>query len=71
LEIDFQVEDVTQAVKKYTDAGGKTIKEPFDIPIGKCAVVADPWENVYVILDSSKGTFVTNEKKEVIGLTKE
>jgi predicted enzyme related to lactoylglutathione lyase len=71
LEIDFKVDNVDQAVKEYVKAGGSIIKEPFDIPIGKCVVVADPWKNIYVLLDSSKGTFVTNENKEVIGLTKE
>lgn len=70
LEIDFKVEDTSEAVKQFIQAGGEIIVDIFDIPIGKCAVVKDPWNNEYVILDSSKGTFVTNENKEVIGLKK-
>ncbi|NHJ85443.1 MAG: bleomycin resistance protein [Asgard group archaeon] len=70
LEIDFKVKDTNKAVKTFTDAGGKLIYGPFDIPIGKCAVVKDPWDNQYIILDSSKGTFETDDNKKVIGLTK-
>ena len=68
LEIDFQVKDVEEAVKEFVNAGGQLVTGPFDIPIGKCVVVKDPWENQYVILDASKGTFETNEEKQVIGL---
>ena len=32
----------------------------------RCAVVADPWDNVLVILDTSKGTLHVDEKKRVI-----
>lgn len=44
--------------------------DPFDIQIGKCAVVKDPWDNQYVILDMSKGSFITDEKGNIIGLKK-
>jgi len=70
LEIDFQVTDVHKAAREFVDAGGQLVKGPFDIPIGKCVVVKDLWENQYVILDASKGTFETNEEKQVIGLKK-
>jgi predicted enzyme related to lactoylglutathione lyase len=68
LEIDFQVKKVEQAVKDFVRAGGQIIEGPFDIPIGKCVVVKDPWDNQYVFLDASKGTFETDENKQVIGL---
>jgi len=70
LEIDFQVPNVYEAVREFTNAGGKLVNGPFDIPIGKCAVVKDPWGNQYVILDASKGTFETDENGQVIGLKK-
>lgn len=70
LEIDFQVEDVQQAVNAFVQAGGGLVTKPFDIPIGKCVVVSDPWENQFVILDASKGTFETDEHKQVMGLKK-
>ncbi|NHJ86509.1 MAG: bleomycin resistance protein [Asgard group archaeon] len=71
LEIDFKVKDISQAVNTFVKAGGEIITGPFDIQIGKCAVVKDPWGNQFVILDSSKGKFVVDENKEVIGLKKE
>jgi lactoylglutathione lyase len=42
--------------------------EPFDIPIGRCAVVVDPWENQLVLLDNSKGHLVTDQSGNIIGL---
>jgi len=70
LEIDFHVQDVLQAIKDFVKAGGEIVKGPFEIPIGRCVVVRDPWGNQYVILDSSKGIFETDENKQVIGLKK-
>ena len=70
LEIDFQVKNVEEAIREFANAGGKLVKGPFDIPIGKCVVVKDPWDNHYVILDPSKGHFKVDEDKQVIGLKK-
>ena len=70
MSVDFLVESVSGSVEKITDSGGKLIYGPFDIPIGKCAVVQDKWDNEYVILDMSKGRYVTDEKKNVIGVSK-
>lgn len=70
LEVDFKVESVPQAMKRFEKAGGKVIKGLFSIDIGKCAVVQDPWGNEFVILDSSKGTYKVNKNKEVIDLKK-
>jgi lactoylglutathione lyase len=53
LEIDFQVENVKHAAKKFVQAGGEIVKGPFDIPIGMCVLVKDPWGNQYVILDAT------------------
>lgn len=68
IEVDFKVNDVEQACRDYVTAGGSLIKPPFDIPIGKCSVVADPFGNSYILLDSSKGVYKTDEKRDVIGL---
>jgi hypothetical protein len=40
---------------------------PFDIAIGRCAVVADPWNNVLVLLDTTKGLLQVDENKRVVG----
>lgn len=66
-EVDLMVESVESAIKTIVEAGGKVLVGPFDIKIGKCAVIEDPWSNQYVILDSSKGTFITDDDGNVIG----
>jgi hypothetical protein len=70
VEIDFKVEDVGDSCSEYVSAGGKILVPPFDIAIGKCCVVEDPFGNIYVVLDSSKGVYQTDSSKEVIGLKK-
>ncbi|MFO7881052.1 MAG: VOC family protein [Kosmotogaceae bacterium] len=67
LEVDFKVDSVIDAIKEIEEAGGRVIIGPFDIKIGKCAVVKDLWNNEYVILDSTKGTFITDENGNIIG----
>lgn len=36
----------------------------------KCAVVKDPWNNKYVILDTTKGTYITDNEGNIIGQNK-
>jgi catechol 2,3-dioxygenase-like lactoylglutathione lyase family enzyme len=59
LEANLTVASVDQAVARIVGAGGRVVW-PFDIPIGRCAVVADPWGNRLVVLDTSKGLLVTD-----------
>jgi lactoylglutathione lyase len=66
METDLVVDSVPDALARFTSAGGKLLKGPFEIQIGLCAVVADPWDNVLVILDASKGTLRVDENKRVI-----
>jgi predicted enzyme related to lactoylglutathione lyase len=54
LEANLTVASADQAVERFVAAGGTVIRPPFDIQIGRCAVVADPWGNVLVLLDNSK-----------------
>ena len=70
MNVDFKVDSVDEALEEITKSGGTVQHGPFDIPIGKCAVVHDKWNNKYVILDMSKGRYVTDEKKHVIGVEK-
>jgi lactoylglutathione lyase len=70
LEVDLLVESADAAVVRFEQAGGKTIAPPFDIQIGRCAVVEDPWGNQFVLLDSTKGLLKTDENKNVIGNVK-
>lgn len=41
----------------------------FDIDIGKCAVVQDKWSNRYVILDMTKGQYVTDAEGNIFGIS--
>jgi predicted enzyme related to lactoylglutathione lyase len=66
-EIDFLVESAEAAAERFTKAGGRVIVPPFDIQIGRCVVVADPWGNQLILLDTSKGLLVTDEDGNVIG----
>jgi predicted enzyme related to lactoylglutathione lyase len=66
-ETDLLVEAVGAAVERFVAAGGRIVVEPFDIAIGRCAVVLDPWGNTLVLLDSSKGHLVTDAEGNVTG----
>lgn len=66
-EIDLKVERAGRAAKQFEQAGGKIVVPPFDIQIGRCAVVEDPWGNRLVLLDSTKGLLVTDDEGRVIG----
>jgi lactoylglutathione lyase len=66
-ETNLMVESAEAAARRFVEAGGKVIAGPFDIQIGKCVVVADPWGNKLVLLDSSKGLLRTDAEGNVIG----
>ena len=67
IETDFQVESVPDAIAAFVRAGGKLVHGPFEIRIGLCAVLLDPWDNPIVILDASKGLLEVDDRKNVIG----
>jgi predicted enzyme related to lactoylglutathione lyase len=67
-ETGITVESVDEAVERFTAAGGRSITGPFDIAIGQCAVVADPWDNLLVLLDNSKGYLMTDASGNVTGV---
>ncbi len=66
-EIDFLVPSADQAAIEFEKAGGTITVPPFDIHIGRCAVVKDPWGHELVLLDMSKGRLITDEEGRVIG----
>ena len=47
----------------------RVLRGPFDIKIGKVAVVRDHWGNEYTLLDTSKGTFDTDSVGNVTGVS--
>jgi predicted enzyme related to lactoylglutathione lyase len=66
-EVNLLVDSADEAAKLVEQAGGKVIAPPFDISIGRCVVLEDPWGNPLVLLDSSKGLFKTDADGNVIG----
>ena len=69
-EIFMRVQAVEAAVNQITAIGGKIIVPPYEIEIGLCAVVQDPWGNQFTILDISKGLLVTDADGNVTGTKK-
>src|SRR5215216_5675677 len=53
-EVDFMVDSAEESAKSIEQAGGKVLAPPFDIQIGRCVVIEDPWGNSLVLLDMSK-----------------
>jgi lactoylglutathione lyase len=66
-ETDLLVDSVDLSVKYLMDAGFNIVVPPFDIQVGRCAVIEDPWENRMVLLDLSKGKLATDSTGRVIG----
>ena len=54
-EIDFLVGDADAAADVFATAGGRVVQRPFDIEVGRCVVVEDPWGNRLVLLDLRSG----------------
>jgi predicted enzyme related to lactoylglutathione lyase len=44
-----------RAAEEFRQRGGSIIEGPFEVMIGRAAVVEDPWGNRVVLIDSSKG----------------
>jgi lactoylglutathione lyase len=55
VEVYYLVDDVVSAVQAFEDQGCRVLTAPFDIPIGKCAVIEDPFGTTLCVLDMSKG----------------
>lgn len=64
----FKVDSVERALPDFIRAGGRVVYGPFDIDIGKCAVVEDRWENKYCLLDMTKGAYITDASGNVTGV---
>jgi predicted enzyme related to lactoylglutathione lyase len=67
LEVNLLVDSADRAAAAMVAAGGRVVVAPFEIQIGRCTVVADPWGNRLVLLDMSKGALKTDEQGNVVG----
>lgn len=62
------VESVDAAVQAFTESGGRVLHEAEDIPVGRVAVVQDPFGNALVLLDLSRGLYFTEPDGHVTGV---
>ncbi len=53
-ETDLLVSSVDAAVRGFVAAGGSIVAEPSDIPVGRVAVVRDPFGNELTLVDLSR-----------------
>ena len=67
-EADVLVQDADEAFALFLGAGGESVQPPFDIAIGRCARVRDPFGNELTLLDQSKGRLATDREGRVIGV---
>jgi hypothetical protein len=68
-EPDWKVASADAAAEVFGASGGRVLVEPMDIPIGRLAIVEDPFGNRLVLLDSTKGTYDTDESGGVTGVS--
>ena len=59
VEVHYLVDDVVGAVKTCREQGCRVIEPPFDVLIGKCAVIEDPFGTTLCLLDQTSGRHPT------------
>lgn len=67
-EPNWLVESVDAAVERFITSGGEVVVPPTSLPVGRLAVVRDPFANVLVLLDLSTGTYETDPTGNVTGI---
>jgi predicted enzyme related to lactoylglutathione lyase len=55
VEVHYLVDDVSAAVEALAAKGCRILAAPFDVAIGKCAVIADPFGTRLCLLDMTRG----------------
>ncbi len=60
VEVYYLVDDVAAAVQAFSARGCRVLVAPFEIAIGKCAVIQDPFGIRLCILDMTKGPLKLN-----------
>lgn len=66
-EIDLKVPSADAAAQQIAANGGNVLIPPFEIQIGRAAVVEDPWGNQFVVLDTTKGLLLTDDTGRILG----
>ena len=68
-EPNWLVSSADDAATAIEERGGRVLAPAFDIPVGRVAVVADPFNNVLVLVDLSKGTYDTDEHGDITSVS--
>jgi predicted enzyme related to lactoylglutathione lyase len=68
-EPDWLVASADEAAAAVEAAGGRVVMQPSDIPVGRVAVVEDPFGNILVLVDLSKGRYTTDTTGNVTGVS--
>lgn len=66
--VNWVVTSVAAALEEVVRSGGRVVTPPVDIPVGRVAVVSDPFGNELVLLDLTKGLYVTDADGRVVGV---
>src|SRR4029453_18957691 len=66
--VNWLVTSVSEAVETIVEAGGKVILGPTQVPVGRLAIVNDPFGNALVLLDLSARRYVTDVDGRVLGV---
>jgi predicted enzyme related to lactoylglutathione lyase len=61
FEPNWLVASVPEAAQTIVEGGGRVVVEPMDIPVGRVAVVADPFDNHLVLIDLSRGRYAASD----------
>ena len=69
-EPNWLVSSVGEAVGVIEAAGGRVVAGPEELPVGKLVVAEDMFGNSLVLLDLSKGRYVTDDKGRVTGVSR-
>jgi predicted enzyme related to lactoylglutathione lyase len=67
-EANWLVESADSAAAAFVEAGGRVLADPADIPVGRVAVVEDPFGNRLVLIDLTAGRYRTGPSGEVTGI---
>ena len=62
------VKSLDEAVDQVVAAGGRLLAEPAPNPVGRVAIVADPFGNPLILLDLSSGRYATDATGRVINI---
>ena len=55
VEVHYLVDDVVAATRNCAEKGCRVIVQPFDVLVGKCAVIEDPFGTTICLLDLTSG----------------